>query len=151
MSARAPAGMASSISGKLSAASMSATSDGDDDSSVMSQPAPTSCIQLPMFEISVAIQRLRKSALCSGLQAERSAAEVAGGAGGAAGVVLKTSAGLFPTVSRRPRGARSSELQHQRVDIAPAPILSGLDGSNDRMPRRPEVLGGVLVLRLVAA
>ena len=68
MSASAPAGSASSITGKLSAASTSATSDGDDDSDVISQPAPTSCIQVPMFETIVAIHRLRKSALRSGLQ-----------------------------------------------------------------------------------
>jgi hypothetical protein len=54
----------------LSAASTNATIDGDDDSSVISQPAPTSCIQEPTFETSVAIQRLRKSALFSGVHAE---------------------------------------------------------------------------------
>src|SRR6266404_5956543 len=70
MSASAPAGSASSISGKLSAASTSATIDGDDESDVISQPAPTSCIQVPMFETMVAIQRLRKSAILSGLHAE---------------------------------------------------------------------------------
>ena len=74
MSASAPAGSASSISGKLSAASTSATIDGEDESEVISQPAPTSCIQVPTFETIVAIHRLRNSAVCSGLHAERSAA-----------------------------------------------------------------------------
>ena len=37
----------------LSAASTSATIDGDEDSAVISQPAPTSCIQVPMFETMV--------------------------------------------------------------------------------------------------
>src|ERR1700686_1673188 len=83
MSASAPAGSASSINGKLSAASTSATSDGDDESEVINQPAPTSCIQVPTFETMVAIQRLRKSALCSGLHAERSVRGAAGaGEGG---------------------------------------------------------------------
>src|SRR5437870_2149851 len=70
MSASAPAGSASSISGKLSAASINATSAGDVDSDVISQPAPTSCIQVPMFETIVAIHKLRKSAFFSGLHAE---------------------------------------------------------------------------------
>src|SRR5215469_3964462 len=84
MSASAPAGSASSITGKLSAASTSATIEGDDDSSVISQPAPTSCIQPPTLETMVAIQRLRNSALCSGLQAEVTE-EVGGGPGDSMG------------------------------------------------------------------
>ena len=74
MSASAPAGSASSITGMLSAASTSATSDGDDESEVISQPAPTSCIHVPIFETIVAIHRLRKSVLCSGLQADEDSA-----------------------------------------------------------------------------
>ena len=66
MSARAPAGSASSISGMLSAASTNATIDGDDESDVISQPAPTSCIQVPTFETMVAIHRLRERARCAG-------------------------------------------------------------------------------------
>src|ERR1017187_3335583 len=96
MSARAPAGIASNISGKLSAASTSATSDGDVESSVISHPAPTSCIQLPMFETRVAIHRLRKSAFCNGLHADRSVTDGAGGLAGADGVVLKASPCVFP-------------------------------------------------------
>src|SRR5664279_5660079 len=95
MSARAPAGIASSISGKLSAASTSATIDGDDESEVINHPAPTSCIQVPTFETMVAIQRLRKSAFCSGLHGERSPAGVAGGGEGAVGDVLKSFPGLL--------------------------------------------------------
>ena len=79
MSASAPAGSASSINGKLSAASTSATIDGDDESDVISQPAPTSCIHVPIFETMVAIQRLRNSAFLSGLHAERSAVIVVSG------------------------------------------------------------------------
>src|SRR5271154_5584183 len=71
ISARAPAGNASSIRGKLSAASTSATIDGDGESEVINQPAPTSCIQPPTLATMVAIQRLRKTAFCSGLQGER--------------------------------------------------------------------------------
>src|ERR1700676_4281399 len=87
MSASAPAGRASSISGKLSAASTSATIDGEDESDVINQPAPTSCIQLPTFETTVAIHRLRKSALRSGLQAERWVRADAGEEDGVAGRV----------------------------------------------------------------
>src|ERR1700686_53915 len=68
MSASAPAGSASSISGKLSAASTSATIDGEDESEVINQPAPTSCIHVPTFDTMVAIHRLRNSAPCSGAQ-----------------------------------------------------------------------------------
>ena len=61
------------MSGKLSAASTSATIDGEDESEVISQPAPTSCIHVPMFETMVAIHRLRKSVFCSGLHADAAA------------------------------------------------------------------------------
>src|ERR1700704_5010155 len=70
MSAIAPAGSASSITGRLSAASTSATIDGDEESEVINQPAPTSCIQVPMFETIVAIHTLRNSPLRSGLQGD---------------------------------------------------------------------------------
>src|SRR5882762_7543623 len=66
MSARAPAGIASSITGRLSAASTSATIDGDEESEVISQPAPTSCIQVPRLETIDAIQRLRNRVFRSG-------------------------------------------------------------------------------------
>src|SRR5207237_9836272 len=74
MSAIAPAGSASSITGRLSAASTSATSAGEEDSDVINQPAPTSCIQVPTFETIVAIQRLRNSVLRSGVQGPTTAA-----------------------------------------------------------------------------
>ena len=48
------------------------------------------------------------------------------------------------------RGARSGELEHQLVDIAPAPGFSGFDGPNDRVIRRVRVLGRMFVLRAVA-
>src|SRR5258705_4682731 len=78
ISASAPAGSASSISGKLSAASTSATIDGDEESEVINQPAPTSCIQVPTFETMVAIHRLRNSVFRNGLQGEFSVRDVAG-------------------------------------------------------------------------
>ena len=88
MSAIAPAGSASSIIARLSAASTSATIDGEDESSVMSQPDPTSCIHEPTLETMVAIQRLRNRLCCNGLHAEADA-----GAGGAAALSLMTHAG----------------------------------------------------------
>jgi hypothetical protein len=48
---------------------MSATIKGDGVSDVISQPAPASCIQVPMFEATEAIQRARKSGWRKGLQA----------------------------------------------------------------------------------
>src|ERR1700720_4101518 len=77
MSASAPAGSASSITGKLSAASTSATIDGEEESDVINQPAPTSCIHEPTLETIVAIHRLRNSAVCSGLHGERAAPALA--------------------------------------------------------------------------
>jgi hypothetical protein len=70
MSAIAPAGNASSITGSVVAAATSATIDGEDASEVINQPAPTSFIQVPMFETSVAIHRARNSPWRSGLQGD---------------------------------------------------------------------------------
>src|SRR5882762_2711872 len=50
-----------------------------------------------------------------------------------------------------PRLLRSSELHVDLVDIAPAPAFPGLERGDDRMPGLLEMLGGVLVLRVVAA
>src|SRR6185295_8104760 len=85
MSASAPAGSASSMTGMLSAASTSATSDGEEESEVISQPAPTSCIQVPTFDTIVAIHRLRNSVLRSGLQADEAARAEAESAGASDG------------------------------------------------------------------
>ena len=102
MSASAPAGNASNITGMLSAASTSATIDGDDESEVINQPAPTSCIQVPMFETIVAIQRLRKSAFRSGLHAERSVRGDAGSGDGADGEVFDVILGTKEATRPRP-------------------------------------------------
>src|SRR6266705_206335 len=60
----------------------------------------------------------------------------------------------FPENSRGARVApsafRSSKLHVDLVDVAPAPALPGLERGDDRMPGLLEVLGGVLVLRVVA-
>ena len=98
MSASAPAGSASSISGMLSAASTSATIDGDDESDVISQPAPTSCIHVPTLETIVAIHRLRKSRCRKGLHAEGSASSAVESAGSSiAGGRAETWAGPSPS------------------------------------------------------
>ena len=46
---------------------------------------------------------------------------------------------------------RSSGLEHHLVDVTPGPVLSRLEGLNNRMVDGVEMLGGVLVLRRVAA
>src|SRR6266567_2531457 len=46
---------------------------------------------------------------------------------------------------------RSFELDHEPVDVAPAPVLSAFERGHDWMLRRAEVLRGMLVLRIVAA
>src|SRR5688572_9017963 len=67
-SARAPAGRARRKSGSPRAAWTSETMAGDGSSEVISQPSPTSCIQVPMLEASEAIHRPRKSGRRSGDQ-----------------------------------------------------------------------------------
>src|ERR1700688_2652423 len=114
MSSSAPAGSASSMIGMLSAASTSATIDGEDESEVISQPAPTSCIQVPTFETIVAIHRLRKSTVCSGAQAP-------GTARTAAGACVSVDGAGF--IGERCNHARLFELQHELVEVAPAPVL----------------------------
>src|SRR5437867_10702434 len=152
MSASAPAGSASSISGKLSAASINATSAGDEDSDVISQPAPTSCIQVPMLETMVAIHKLRNSAVCSGLHGEVAAGDDCDpGAGADCGAFI-ASPGLCSAHCRPDsQQLRSLQLHHELIDVAPTPILPGLEGSHDRMLGRTEMLGGMFVLRIVAA
>src|SRR6059036_3873457 len=54
---------------------------------------------------------------------------------------------MFP----HPSFSGSSELHVDPVDVAPAPALPRLERGDDRMPGLLEMLGGVLVLRVVAA
>src|SRR5258706_6998312 len=70
MSASAPAGSASSITGSVSAVSTSATIDGNGESEVISHPAATSCIHVPTLEPMEAIQRLRNREFRKGLQGD---------------------------------------------------------------------------------
>jgi hypothetical protein len=48
-------------------------------------------------------------------------------------------------------GVGCSGLDHYVIDVAVAPVFSGLEGPDNRVPRLPEVLGRVLVLRFIAA
>jgi hypothetical protein len=41
---------------------------------------------------------------------------------------------------------RSSRLEQNLIDVTPDPVLSRLEGLNDRMVGRMEMLGSVLVL-----
>src|SRR4051812_26636115 len=47
--------------------------------------------------------------------------------------------------------ARSRQFERLFIDVAPAPAFARLERSDDRMLRRMEMLGGVLVLGVVAA
>jgi hypothetical protein len=69
-SANAPAGRATRKTGKLVAAWTNATTVGDGVSSVISHAAPTFCIQVPMLDVTEAIQRARNRGCRSGVQAE---------------------------------------------------------------------------------
>ena len=70
MSASAPAGIANRKIGKVVAVCTSATMTGVDDNDVINQPAPISCIQVPMFEAIAAIQSMRNAGIFSGDQAD---------------------------------------------------------------------------------
>ena len=49
------------------------------------------------------------------------------------------------------QGSKLIKLEHHLIDVAPTPGLAGLEGGDDRVLRTMEVLGRVLVLRVVAA
>jgi hypothetical protein len=70
MSANAPAGRARRKNGRLVAVCMSATMMGDGVNEVINHTAPTSCIQVPMFDTTAAIHSERKTGWRSGLHAE---------------------------------------------------------------------------------
>src|ERR1700694_3953508 len=46
---------------------------------------------------------------------------------------------------------RLSKLEHELVDVTPAPVFSWLEGLNDRVVGRVEMPGGMLILRRIAA
>ena len=46
---------------------------------------------------------------------------------------------------------RSSKLEHYLVDVTPTPVLPWLEGLDNRVIGRVEMLGGVLILRRIAA
>src|SRR5215208_3409481 len=48
-------------------------------------------------------------------------------------------------------GVGCSRLDHYVIDVAVAPVFSGLEGLDDRVSRVVEVCGCVLVLRFIAA
>jgi hypothetical protein len=70
------AGNASRNTGSVVAAWTSAAISGDGVSSVMSQPAPTFCNQVPIFDVSEAIHKARKTGRRNGAYAEPSPADV---------------------------------------------------------------------------
>ena len=79
------------------AACTSATIRGVGESEVMSQPAPTSCIQVPMLDTIEAIHNMRKTLCCSGAQGEMTK--------GLSGlrlmaIFLRAVQGLFPAAQR---------------------------------------------------
>jgi hypothetical protein len=71
-SANAPAGRARTKAGKEIAVWTRATSAAEVVNVVISHDAPTSCIQVPRYEASEAIQRARNVATLSGLQGDSS-------------------------------------------------------------------------------
>src|SRR5258706_9125569 len=118
MSASAPAGNASSITGSESAASTSATIDGNGESEVISHPAATSCIHVPTLATIDAIQRLRNRLFRSGLHGD---------------AVMAFTLAPTPTSSSRP-ALRRMQLEihalgaaHDRELARPADLVRGED------------------------
>src|SRR5271169_1907761 len=70
MSASAPAGKMTRKTGRVVAACTRPTINGDIVSWVISHPAPTFCIQVPVYEITAATQSERNSGSCNGAHAE---------------------------------------------------------------------------------
>src|SRR4029077_143917 len=58
---------------------------------------------------------------------------------------------LFATVAPTDRVESRRNFHRQLIDVAPAPILAGLDRRHDGMLRRMEVLSRVPILRVIAA
>ena len=73
-SASAPAGKPTRNTGRLVAVCSSATSTAEDVSEVISQAAPTLCIQVPTLDATEAIQSARNTGWASGLHGELGAA-----------------------------------------------------------------------------
>src|SRR6266481_6236871 len=71
ISANAPAGSAISSTGRVTATVTSATHIGELVREVMSQPVATACIQLPVYEMTAAIHKLRNSGSRKGESAEK--------------------------------------------------------------------------------
>jgi hypothetical protein len=49
------------------------------------------------------------------------------------------------------RKTRLSWLHEQLIDVTPGPILTGLEGLNERVVSGVEMLGGVLIFRIITA
>src|ERR1700682_2617038 len=70
MSASAPAGRATSTTGRLPAVSTSATRTGEGVKEVINHDSPTSCIHVPTLETTVAIHSARNTDSRRGLHAD---------------------------------------------------------------------------------
>jgi hypothetical protein len=70
MSASTPAGSAKRNIGNVVAACTRETIRGLGDNDIISQAAPTSCIQVPMLETTVAVQSARKTGSRNGAQGD---------------------------------------------------------------------------------
>src|SRR5207244_7525981 len=112
-SASAPAGSAAKNTGRLEMACISATRAEEDVSDVMSHAAPTFCIQVPIFDRTLASQSARKNGCWSGLQAELSS----GGSSAGGDITLAgpppsafVSAQLRVTLAAQPACGRPCDL-----------------------------------------
>lgn len=94
--------------GRVVAACTSAIMRGEGSSEVMSQPAPTSCIHVPMLENSAAIQSARNTECRKGLQA------LAPSAAARVGVTSSASALVRSAVCPLIEAARTF-LEHETV------------------------------------
>ena len=58
---------------------------------------------------------------------------------------------MRPKIGLPSSGGNEELFEPKLIDVAPTPFLAGLDGTSDRMLRRPEMPDGVLVVGRVAA
>ena len=115
-SASAPAGIASRKKGRLDAACTIDTQNGVGASDVISQAAPTFCIQVPTFDARPAIQSERKTARRSGDHGPGSAA---GGAEGGAGAALMLERAWHKPLAASPRSQARASGESSDLQIPP--------------------------------
>src|SRR5437868_936393 len=115
MSASAPAGRMTRKTGTVAAACTRLTISGDIVSCVISQPAPTFCIHVPVYEITAAIHSDRNKGSYKGAQAELARP------GTGAGTVMLTDSAMLSCLKHPPTLPEHSPRKATRRFAMPEP------------------------------